>query len=656
MLDLALLVAYLGLLIASFLVSRSVRWLTVWTTLVVSLASTILGFAAIHGRTLTMAGLQVVLLGCLIVVLLLSIVHRRRRSADATPWRWQFWTVLIPSALLMAFLVISRALAPAAGHFQGVGYFMLNRSAEDNAKWLDFAGQLASGLPLHQVVQLGGPLQMIIVFTATGSAAVSAVVFGGVNQVLMAVNSVIYAQFLLVALVPFALSPLAFVRPRQNEGRRVPLPAFWAAVVALATASTAAIGLGHLTLQFILLTGSLWLSTFLTSMSPRTRLATSLIFAMSATVWFPLAPVAAVILVAYLVHFVAHFVKRQKIAWTDLVLYVVVAVTLAEPIGSALRFSIALPTNSALGIPGMSTGGFFRGALVHVPVEIGLGILESQGGTEKVGPVLGLVAVTSLILAALYRARRKRGQTGWAAFSAFAPAMLLLAFALALSLAGTWLVGTGPNYGAEKTFFFVTAVILASTVPLAIMEINRARTGTNVVTWLALVALVALLTVDTIMPRALTNVTPSRWKDTYVTGGVEQRGYWWPAEVKSQGDQTITSLPIGCAYLPQNAEVPTGLPDGQLAYVCTRVLGGLNGMDSAAQPLVDWLRRDWLTNQKSWTDVWPSLRDMPADVLSKNVILLNESNQVVGLQPVSSLLDRYRPAWAVGKPLDIAQP
>jgi hypothetical protein len=65
----------------------------------------------------------------------------------------------------MAFLVMSRALAPAAGHFQGVGYFMLNRSAEDNAKWLDFAGQLASGLPLHQVVQLGGPLQMILVFT-----------------------------------------------------------------------------------------------------------------------------------------------------------------------------------------------------------------------------------------------------------------------------------------------------------------------------------------------------------------------------------------------------------------------------------------------------------------------------------------------------------
>jgi len=47
---------------------------------------------------------------------------------------------------------------------------------------------------------------------------------------------------------------------------------------------------------------------------------------------------------------------------------------------------------------------------------------------------------------------------------------------------------------------------------------------------------------------------------------------------------------------------------------------------------------------------------MPADVLSKNVIVLNESNQVVGLQSVGSLLDRYRPAWAVGKPLELSQP
>jgi hypothetical protein len=474
--------------------------------------------------------------------------------------------------------------------------------------------------------------------------------------VLVAVNSVIYAQFLLVALVPFALAPLAFTRPAQNARRRLPLPAFWAAVVALATMSAAAIGLGHLTLQFILLTGSLWMTTFLTSASSRTRLATSLIFAMSATVWFPLAPVAAVILIAYLIHFIVGFAKHRRVSWIDLALYIVVTLALLEPIGSALRFSVALPTSSALGVPGLGTGGFFRGTAVHLPAEIGLGILESQGGTEKVGPVLGLVAITSLVLAALYRARRRRGLHGWSSYVAFAPAMLLLAYALGLNLLGTWLVGTGPNYGAAKTLFFVVAIILASTVPLAIMEIGRGRPGTSVITWLSLVGLVVLLTVDLIMPRAFSNITPSRWKDTYVTGGVEQRGYWWPSEVKSQGTQTIAAEPIACVYLPQNAEVPTGLPDGQLAYDCTRVLVGLNGMDSAAQPLVDWLRRDWLTNQKSWTDVWPSLRDMPADTLAKNVILLNESNQVVGLQPVSALLDRYRPAWAVGKPLEAAQP
>ena len=481
-------------------------------------------------------------------------------------------------------------------------------------------------------------------------------VFGGVNQVLVAVNSVIYAQFVLVALVPFALSPLALARPSQNGGRRLPLPAFWAAVVALATMSTAAIGLGHLTLQFILLTGALWMTTFLTSSSPRTRLAMSLVFAMSATVWFPLAPVAAVILGAYLVHFVLRFARSRRVSWVDLGLYAMVTLAMVEPIGSALRFSIALPTNAALSLPGMESGGAIRAASAQVPAEVGLGILESQGGTEKVGPVLGIVAVTSLVLAALFLARRRAGAHGWSSYSAFAPVALLMSYALALSLVGTWLVGTGPNYGAAKTLFFVSATVLASTAPLAIMEIDRKSHRTTVVTWLALLGLVLLLTVDSIMPRAFTNVTPSRWRDTYVTGGIEQRGYWWPAEVKSKADQTIASLPVACVYLPQNADLPTGLPDGQLAYDCTRILAGLNGMDATAQPLVDWLRRDWLTNQKSWTDVWPSLREMPAESLDKTVILLNESNQVVGLQSVRSLLDRYRPAWAVGKPLEAAQP
>jgi hypothetical protein len=83
---------------------------------------------------------------------------------------------------------------------------------------------------------------------------------------------------------------------------------------------------------------------------------------------------------------------------------------------------------------------------------------------------------------------------------------------------------------------------------------------------------------------------------------------------------------------------------------------GLAGKDSEGQPVVDWLRREWLNNEDAWTNEWPNLRNMPRDLLTRQVILLNDSNEVVGLESLESLLDRYRPEWAMGQPLFEAQP
>ncbi|MEC8405881.1 MAG: hypothetical protein VXZ20_01710, partial [Actinomycetota bacterium] len=83
---------------------------------------------------------------------------------------------------------------------------------------------------------------------------------------------------------------------------------------------------------------------------------------------------------------------------------------------------------------------------------------------------------------------------------------------------------------------------------------------------------------------------------------------------------------------------------------------GLAGKDSEGQPVVDWLRREWLNNEDAWPNEWPNLRDMPRDLLARQVILLDDNNQVVGLEPLESLLDRYRPEWAYGQSLFEAQP
>ena len=43
----------------------------------------------------------------------------------------------------------------------------------------------------------------------------------------------------------------------------------------------------------------------------------------------------------------------------------------------------------------------------------------------------------------------------------------------------------------------------------------------------------------------------------------------------------------------------------------------------------------------TWTDVYDSLAAMPANVLAKPVILLDDGSNVIGLESVQSLLQRY---------------
>jgi hypothetical protein len=147
-------------------------------------------------------------------------------------------------------------------------------------------------------------------------------------------------------------------------------------------------------------------------------------------------------------------------------------------------------------------------------------------------------------------------------------------------------------------------------------------------------------------------MSPGQWP---VSTG-DNRGYWWPAEVRNTADQTILANPIGCAYYPQGAEAPTGLPNGQTTYSCTRLLAGLSGEDTGGQAVVDWLRREWLTNTPAWTAVWPSFITMDQAVLDKQLILLDNDNKVVGFETIRTLLDRIRPVWAVGQPLLTAHP
>jgi hypothetical protein len=116
--------------------------------------------------------------------------------------------------------------------------------------------------------------------------------------------------------------------------------------------------------------------------------------------------------------------------------------------------------------------------------------------------------------------------------------------------------------------------------------------------------------------------------------------------VRTQAIQDIANNPVGCAFYPQGARVPTALPEGQIAYSCTRILTGLAGADSTALPLVNWLRREWFTNTAAWDQEYPGLLTIPEDIRQRKLILMNELKNVVGLETVQYFMDRQKPAWA----------
>jgi hypothetical protein len=648
--NLAFAVLFVVLPIASFVIVRSITWIVASVTGSLALAGMLVTFGVDHDYHWTWTSLQIVTLVALLLALFTAVVVRRGRPEFVdVPLPRQLSTVIGPVAVGLLFIAAVRLIAaPKGGLFTAVGFIIQRQSAEDNAKWLDFTGQLVTGHDIAQAVPMGGSLQLYMVIISTMLAAVSMLAFGGVNEVFVASNAVVYAEFVLVAFAPFALAPLAEARVRIRSGSPergfIPAPLVWTGILVLAVGSLAVSGLGHLTLQFVFQTVTFWVCVFLVGTRVRHAYALSSITVVAvAVVWFPLTPISLLVVAVGVVILVRQFAMTRPIRqapWLVAAMWLAMIVLTWTTFANTIRFMTDMSATTASG-----TGG---GGGVHASVPafgvFALDLLTSQGGTQTVAPVLGVLAVLSTVLAVMFIAHRRSGQPRYRLLISFGPALLLGGYALVLSVVGTWWAGTGPAYGALKTTFLATIVLLAVTVPLALMEIDRKKAGVTMVRLAGIAGVIYLLTIDGLMPHAFTYISPQQWPAA--TG--EDRGYWWPAEVKSVANQAIADAPIACAYFPQGAKVPTALPNGQTPYSCTRMLVGLSGADSPTkgQPLSDWLLREWLTNQGAWLEEYPGLSTMPQDIRNKKFILFDVVDKVTGLEPIQTFLDREKPDWA----------
>lgn len=277
-----------------------------------------------------------------------------------------------------------------------------------------------------------------------------------------------------------------------------------------------------------------------------------------------------------------------------------------------------------------------------VGADTSLPLFSIGGGTEATTALqLGLMAA-SVIGAGAMLTQTTMGRGGrWRPYAPLAPVFVLLGYAVAVVLVDFWKTGEGPGYGSRKLLFAVVITALAATLPLAITRIDLGRAGTTAGRLIAVVAVGFVLIADTLLPRALAELRPQAWPADLPAN------YWSTAEVHPVADQPLTSLPIGCVFIRGDVQVPGAFPWvdaqnlGQQTYACTRMLIGLSGLEKDARPMVDWLASEWTSGKSTWSTSSGDLSALPSDVVSRDVILLNPYNQIMGNKPLADIIAEY---------------
>jgi len=321
MVDVLLLVVFIALPVAAWVVSRSLLFVAVWLGLGIGIAGNIVQGSIALGASWTVRGLQGLVVAVMVAVVALAWARRRRSAQTSRPQgslRRQFITIVVPSTVTGGYLLAMRLLAPdSPGALSALGYLINHPQAEDNAKWLNLSAQLADGRVIEFTGYAGGPLLLVMSVMAALISVLSIVLLGGVNEVAVAANTVVATQFLLIALVPFALAVFAEVRLRAKRlaahggaAPTVPAVLVWVGMLTVALASAIVTSYGHLSLQFVLLVLVAWFAIYALSGSRWLQLAASLTVVTTASVWLPMTAVAGATIVVLLV-----WVVRRRWWW-----------------------------------------------------------------------------------------------------------------------------------------------------------------------------------------------------------------------------------------------------------------------------------------------------------------------------------------------------
>ena len=638
MTDLVLLALFILLPVVAWCVSRSATLVVVSIALGIGLAGNLVQTTIALGMDWNIRSLQYLVLAMLfILVVLFAVVNRMAIPLRGMSVQRQFVVLGIPALAIGLFLILMRLLAPdSPGSLSAVGYLINHPLAEDNAKWLNLTSQLAQGTDITFNGYAGGPLLLVMSVVAALISVLSTVMLGGINEVAVATNTLLGTQFLFIALIPFAFAPFA-ERGFLGAGlpsRRIPTVAIWTGMFVVFLASSVITSYGHLSLQFVLLVLILCGSVFLMEFPFMVKLASALVVVTTASVWLPLNVLAFGIIVVG----IGVALWRKSVA--GILLVAITALVSWDAVFSSALYVFGIGNtgssqSASTGESGGESGGEAAGEIVRPTGEIASSthLFEAPGGTEVVGPALGILAVIA-ILTVVWLFVRHRPGFSWGTSAPLLPIVVFGAYTLLITLGDSVITGQAPNYGAQKIMFAFIVMTIAIALPIALTVFEN-----QLLQGMAIGSVVVLLTVDSILPRAISALSPILWP----TVDSAQPQYWSGAEVNGTGKQPIAGSPVACLTAPPESQVPTALPYGQESYSCTRLLLGLNALEGKAGYLPDWLQTDWLSNRVNWADLYEALDTSTGEISSRTVIQMGSDRQLVGFQPWSSLLSRNAP-------------
>ena len=260
-------------------------------------------------------------------------------------------------------------------------------------------------------------------------------------------------------------------------------------------------------------------------------------------------------------------------------------------------------------------------------------LFQAPGGTEVVQPSLGILAIVA-VLAVVWLFVINRPPFSWRSTGPLLPLMVFGLYTLVITVGDAVITGGAPHYGGQKIMFAFVILVIAVTLPVALTVFEN-----QVLRGLAIGAVVVLLSVDSILPRALSALSPILWPA--VDSASPQ--YWSGAEVNGSASQSVASLPVACLTTPPQSELPTALPFGQESYSCTRLLLGLNALEGKSGRLPEWLQTDWFSNRANWNEYFDALNTSTDSIANRTVIQMGANRELVGLQSWSSLLGRNAP-------------